>query len=550
MKVLLTTINSKYIHQNLAIRWLYELNRSYPGLHVKEFALKMDTEEIVTHCCAFQMVAFSCYIWNIERTLEVAAKIKQQNPQCVILLGGPEVSYEWADLMERSEVDLIIPDEGEVPFARLLQNYPTLETVPGLIWKKNGKVVQNTAPELFDLTGLDGINPYIHIPDEELKNKIGYIEATRGCPNRCEYCLAGLQNKVRYLPEATVQSNLLYLMQRGKTIKFLDRTFNTNPAYAISIFRFILEHHRPQNIFQFEVKADILQWDLIEFVQTQVPKGIFRFEIGIQTLNEQSNQEVNRKLDFANIKKFVERVSGKIEIHLDLIVGLPNDYWDDIKFSFEEVFKLYAPELQLGFLKFLKGTPLRQNYQAHGYRFQATPPYQIIESKYLSADELEQISLVEHALDMYWNKKKAVDTLKYVTAHYSIFDFLLGLGQYYLEHQTSAKKELSEVYTLMFDFVDIHYPNDTVLIELIALDYYRQYKVKPRVRFLPEAPATTTREELEKRNLNPHKYRYIIHPVHFSVQTYIDEGTITPAVDYLVLEFTGIHSPRIIPDIR
>jgi len=546
MKVLLTTINSKYIHQNLAIGLLYELNKDYAGLAVKEFTAKTPFAEIAEYCSTFEVAAFSCYIWNIEPTLATARQIKLLNPNCKILLGGPEVSYEWGDVIARPEVDFIIVDEGEIPFAAFLRCYPNVPQVLGLIWKQNGEVICNDAPEDFDLNNLKGINPYLFIPTEELKNKVCYVEASRGCPNRCAFCLAGLQNKLRYLPEEYIHNSLLYLMENGRVIKFLDRTFNANQSYAISIFQFIIEHHKPSNVFQFEIKADIYQTELIEFIRAHVPKGIFRFEIGIQTLNAKSNKEVKRSQNFENIKVYVQQVSHLVEVHLDLIVGLPYDYYDDIKYSFEEVFKLFAPELQLGFLKFLKGTPIRRDYKEHGYRFQQGPPYQVMESNYLSAQELEELGHVEHALDIYWNKKRALHTLKYIALNHSIFDFLMGLGRYWGQRNERRNVGLIGVYTTIYDYAVQQFSTDSLMTELIALDYYLQHKIKPATRFLREVDKKQRINAYKNLNLNHHKYRYAMHNVQFDVQQLLANGAIVSKPDLLVVEFSGVEMPKVV----
>jgi radical SAM superfamily enzyme YgiQ (UPF0313 family) len=546
MNVLLTTINSKYIHQNLAIGLLFELNKHRKGLNLREFDPKTSSEEIARFCSSYQLVAFSCYIWNIRQTLEVSDKIKQLNPDCKILLGGPEVSYGWEEIIALPEIDFIIWGEGEIPFSSLLELYPGIDRVPGLIWKKDGLVIENNAPEIFNLQLLTHTNPYQCLSAGDLKHKICYIEASRGCPNCCEFCLAGLQDKVRYLPQEHIESNLLYLMEKGKVIKFLDRTFNTNPRFAISIFQFILAHYKPANIFQFEIKADIHQEELIDFIRKNVPKGIFRFEIGIQTLTAKSNHEVKRKQNFENIRTFIGQITDKIEVHLDLIVGLPHDYPADIKYSFEEVFKLFAPELQLGFLKFLKGTPIRENYQKHGYLFDPLPPYQIIESRYLTKVDIEEIALVEHVLDIYWNKKRALHTLKYVASTFSIFDFLHDLGLYWKEKNGFRNNGLLELYTTLYDFSVQHYPGNSILQELIALDYYMQHKVKPGIRFLPEISKGEKVEIFETQNLNHHKYRYIMHTVHFSLQKLMNHGIVEPSTELLIVEYTGTGKPRIV----
>jgi hypothetical protein len=546
MKVLLTTINSKYIHQNLAIRLLFELNKSFEELSWKEFISKCSCDDIVDYCADYQLVAFSCYIWNITKTLEVVSKIKELNPECRILLGGPEVSYNWKEIIALKQVDFIILGEGEIPFSQFLNSYPTHSDVPGLVWKKDGKVIENKSPEALDLQLLKNINPYGNEPAPELYHKICYIEASRGCPHCCGFCLAGLDNKLRYLPIESVQSNLLYLIDNAKVIKFLDRTFNANPKHAISIFRFILENYKPGNIFQFEIKADVTQPELIEFINLNVPKGIFRFEIGIQTLNSKSNDAVKRKQNFENTRKFIQQVSDKIEIHLDLIVGLPYDYWEDIKYSFEEVFKLYAPELQLGFLKFIKGTPIRENALMHGYHYDPLPPYQITKSNFLTTEELNKIELLEKVLDIYWNKKRALHTLKYISAKCSIFDFLIELGAFFKNKTGFTSYDIYEVFTNIYEFSVQYFPNDIVIQELITINYYLHYKVKPKIRFLQEIGNVERNKILTNHKLNHHKFRYIMHPIHFNISQYFNKNEIELSEDLLIIQYDGVGKPQII----
>ena len=546
MQVLLTTLNAKYIHMNLAIRLLYELNKDHEGLDWKEFTIKEDKDDIAKHCSAFDVVAFSCYIWNITPTLEVIQKIKTLNPNCKILLGGPEVSYDWKDVIAIKDVDYIIVGEGETPFSEFLKSFPNVENVPGLVWKKDGLSTENKAPAMFDLKNFEHINPYINDKPEELNNKVCYIETSRGCPYKCEFCLASLDNKVRYLPIHNIKSNLLYLMQHGRTIKFLDRTFNIKKDFTIDIFKFILEHHKPGNVFQFEITADIVHPDIIQFINEHVPKGLFRFEIGIQTVNQKANLEVSRKQNFEKTKSIIQQLSDKIEMHLDLIVGLPLDHWEDIKYSIEEVFKLFAPELQLGFLKFLKGTPVREKYEQYGFKFDPNPPYQIIESNYLSKEQLHKITVVEHALEIYWNKKKAPNTLKYITANYSIFDFLLGVGLHFETKRDFHKFSLTDVYSIMTEYVEAHHANDPIIKQLIAIDYYLHHKVKPQALFLEEIDRSQKTKLIEEKRLNHHKYRHIILPLNFNYELLEKENKIEQSDYQLILQYDGVNKAEVV----
>lgn len=540
MATLLTTLNSKYIHLNLAIRLLYHLNKAKHNLKYKEFTIKDDKEKIAKECSNFSIIAFSCYIWNITQTLEVCKLIKQINPNCKILLGGPEVSYENNTIINLEFIDFIIEGEGEVAFEEFLNCNENYQNVSNLVYKQNNEIKRNKTAPNFNLLKLENINPYSEDLPQELNNKICYVETSRGCPYKCEFCLASLDNVVRRLPTPTIKEHLLYLMQNGRTIKFLDRTFNIKRDFTIEIFEFILQNHRKENVFQFEITADILHPDIIKFINERVPKNLFRFEIGIQTVNKAANLEVSRKQNFEKTKSIIEQVQDKVELHLDLIVGLPLDYWDDVKYSFEEVFKLQAPELQLGFLKFLKGTTMRDKAQ-HEFVFDPNPPYQIIKSKYLNENQLEDIVKLEHALEIYWNGKKAINTLKYIIENHSSFDFLLGLGKYFGTRKDYHKYSLDDVFLILNEFINTHFSNNIILKELVAIDYYLYHKVKPKPLLINEIDKKLKFELLEKNKLNHHKYRFVALPINFDFKTKATQNK-----NVLFIQYDGINKATIV----
>jgi anaerobic magnesium-protoporphyrin IX monomethyl ester cyclase len=544
MKVLLTTLNSKYIHLNLAIRLLYALNKHRGNLDWQEFTIKEKAEDIAARCMGYEVIAFSCYIWNITQTLAVARKIKALHPEVKILLGGPEVSYEYDDFIALPEVDFIIVGEGEIPFGLFLDHYPDVSKVPNLVYKAEEKVHFFPAQLNFDLENYAGVNPYIHDKPEELFNKVCYIETSRGCPYKCEFCLASLDNKVRFLPIEDIKSNLLYLMEHGRVIKFLDRTFNVKKDFTIDIFQFILKHHRPGNIFQFEITADIVHPEIVAFILEHIPKGLFRFEIGIQTVNQKANLQVSRKQNFEKTSGVIKQLDHIVEMHLDLIVGLPLDEWEDVRFSIEETFKLHPPELQLGFLKFLRGTPMRHKHEQHDYVFDVNPPYQIIESKYLSKEQLFDLTLLEEALEIYWNKKRALHTLKYISKHYSIFDFLLGLGSYFNRHSDFHKHSLYDIYDMLSDFAARHYEKDELLKQLIAIDYYSQSKIKPQIRYQQEIYAADKQTLIDRQKLNHHKFRFIVLQVTFDMKEYLQSGKIIKGLYTIVFQYDGMELPE------
>ena len=334
-------------------------------------------------------------------------------------------------------------------------------------------------------------------------------------------------------------------MQHGKVIKFLDRTFNVKKVFTLEIFQFILYNYKPGNVFQFEITADILHKDIVDFIHAHVPEGLFRFEIGIQTVNKKANLEVNRRQNFEKTKGVIESLREKVEMHLDLIVGLPLDYFEDIKFSFEEVFKLFPPELQLGFLKFLKGTPVREKYEQYGFVFDQNPPYQIIESNFLSKEQLHQIMLLENALEIYWNKKRAENTLKYATAHCSIFDFLMQLGTAFEKKYDGVHYGVKDIYETLFDFVSEKYADDNVLKQLVSIDYFLSHKVKPKPIFLEEIDKKEQNKIAETLQLNTHQYRYAMLPISFDFEIFKTENKIKNAQQLVIITFTGTDYPKI-----
>lgn len=549
MKVLLTTLNAKYIHINLAVRLLYHLNKDKYNIAYKEFSIKEDHDLMVTYFAGYDIVAFSCYIWNITQTIALIKKIKALYPDIKILLGGPEVSYEWKDIIAIDEVDFIITGEGEIPFTAFLEAYPAVDLIPNLVYKKNGEIKYIEQSVTFDVKHYASLMPYESDKPEDLKNKVCYIETSRGCPYKCEFCLASLDNKVRYLPTEAIKANLLYLMKHAKVIKFLDRTFNVKKDFTIEIFKFILENHQPGNVFQFEITADIVHPEIIQFINEHVPPGLFRFEIGIQTVNQKANLEVSRKQNFEKTKKVIEQLHHKIEMHLDLIVGLPLDYWEDIKYSFEQVFQIFPSELQLGFLKFLKGTPVRMKYESHGYKFDPAPPYQIIESKYLSKHELEQIARLEEVLEIYWNKKRAVNSLKYITSKYSVFDFMLGLANYFDAKSDFHRHSLATIYQLLNEYAELNYQDDIQLKQLIAIDYYMAHKVKPQLLFLNETSLEIKQKLISENALNLHKFRYLFFDIDFDYLHFKEHQEVIVGKNTLILKYSGVNRAEVFASV-
>ncbi|MBK8723498.1 MAG: DUF4080 domain-containing protein [Saprospiraceae bacterium] len=314
--------------------------------------------------------------------------------------------------------------------------------------------------------------------------------------------------------------------------------------FTIDIFEFILANYRPGNVFQFEITADILHPDIVQFILEKVPVGLFRFEIGIQTVNQKANLEVSRKQNFEKTAQIIKSIEHKVEMHLDLIVGLALDYFEDIKYSFESVFKLYPPELQLGFLKFLKGTPVRDKFEQHGFVFDPNPPYQIIKSNYLNENELQQIVIVENALEIYWNKPRAPLTLKYITEHYSIFDFFLGLGSLFVSKRPFHQYILNDVYDTLKEYVIQNFEEDSMLLDMVSIDYYLQHKTKPKSFNNKELERFEKNKVVQYLKLNHHKFRHIMIPINFDYDVLKNENKLISKDSILIIEYNGVEKPK------
>ena len=395
MKALLIGINSKYIHPAMA---LYQLkaNTNY-HVDIVEYTIKQDNNLIVNDIInqinsnKYPLIGFSSYLWNIEKILFIAKVIKQKFPNIKILCGGPEVGYDAKYfLINNKEIDYIISGEGEDSFNELLEyldNKINLNDVSNLSYLENNVYVKNT----FKYPDLSKIKlATLDIPD--LTNRIIYLESGRGCPYKCSYCTASLDNKVRFFPLENVLSIVKTLMEKKvKIVKFLDRTFNANMKYMIDILNFIDENNICTS-FQFEIVVEKFNNEVINKI-SNLKNKFLRFEIGIQSTNDIVNEAVCRKQNMELLERnlLLLNNTGKVDLHVDLIAGLPYETKDSFITSFNRVFNYKAKELQLGFLKFLRGTALLDTVDEHEYKYSNVPPYEVIKNKYMSKEELDEI---------------------------------------------------------------------------------------------------------------------------------------------------------------
>lgn len=492
MNVICSTLNAKYIHTNLAIRYLKAFAVPEHEIQIKEYTIKDPVMNIVTDLYQQNptVIGFSCYIWNIEETLKVIDILKKINPSIVIILGGPEVSYDTCEWMAKHpNIDFIVMGEGEQTFKQLLtemkskQNY---KKVPGIAFRENGKVVFTPQMNKLDLKELP--SPY-RFPEDaaHLGKRVTYIETSRGCPFSCQFCLSSIEVGVRYFDREKIKDDIRYLMANGaKTIKFVDRTFNISRSYAMEMFRFLIDEHLPGTVFQFEITADIMRPEVIEFLNNEAPKGLFRFEIGVQSTNDYTNELVMRKQNFSKLTRTVTMVKegGKIDQHLDLIAGLPEEDYNSFRKTFNDVFEMRPEELQLGFLKMLRGTGLRLRAADHNYIYMDHSPYEILGNNVLSFEDIVRIKQVEDVLEKYWNDHRMDHTVEYLVTKVfpTPFDFFQEFGSYWDSQGWSRiGHQLEDLFRRLYSFLESQMVDNLEIIAgLMKYDYLRNHKYKPR----------------------------------------------------------------------
>ncbi|OIU72441.1 B12-binding domain-containing radical SAM protein [Rossellomorea aquimaris] len=492
-KVVLSTLNAKYIHTNLAIRCLKAYIQPHYDAELAEYTIKDPVLNIATDLFSKKpdVIGFSCYIWNIEETITVIQVLKKILPEVKIVLGGPEVTYDvpyWLDRLE-GEVDFIVLGEGEETFKQLLDEIHGDENwsnVHGIAYLDNSKPVIKPQQNKIDLRNVP--SPFRFEEDlPQLSKRVTYIETSRGCPFRCQFCLSSIEVGVRYFDREKVKEDIRFLMEHGaKTIKFVDRTFNISRSYAMEMFQFLIDEHLPGTVFQFEITADIMRPEVIEFLNQEAPPGLFRFEIGVQSTNDETNDLVMRKQNYKKLTRTVTMVKdgGKIDQHLDLIAGLPEEDYHSFRKTFNDVFELRPEELQLGFLKMLRGTGLRIRANDHQYIYMDHSPYEILGNNVLSFDDILRIKQVEDVLEKYWNDHRMDQTIEHLVTNCfeTPFDFFQQFGSYWESRGWSRiGHQLEDLYKRLYEFLSTQGKHDMRVIEgLMKLDYLSNQKYKPR----------------------------------------------------------------------
>lgn len=494
MKTVLVGINAKFIHSCFAVYSLKEYAKNEYNIDCEVLEYTINQEENLILSEIFKkspdLIAFSCYIWNYEMIKNLVKNLKKILPQVKILLGGPEVSFDGEDALFKTGADFVIYGEGEEAFARLLialENNEPLSDVFSLIYKDGEKIRKNLAGKLIDMEKL----PFIYNDLSIFENRILYYEAQRGCPFNCQYCLSSVDKKVRFQPIEKVKKELLFFLHnRVRQVKFVDRTFNANKEFAMEIWKYIHDNDNGITNFHFEIAADLITDEMTEFLKG-VRKGLFQFEIGVQSTNINTLNAVNRKNEFKDIQNVVLKLkeNGNIHLHLDLIAGLPFEDFISFKKSFNDVYKLLPDQFQLGFLKLLKGSGLFENSKKYGIVFREKAPYEVLCTNNLSPADIFKLKKIEELLEIYYNSNRFKKTLGYaISLVKTPFDFFEGFSEFY-EQKGEYLRSHSKVeqYELLYEYIKSLKDAKTDKLEVfIKFDLYSHEKAKKLPCFITD----------------------------------------------------------------
>ena len=475
-KIVLTAINSQYVHLNVAVRYLkkYVEKNSDIKLDIYETNINNQLMNIIKDLFEKQpdMIIFSTYIWNKEYVFSITKELKKILPDVKIALGGPEVSYEWDKIMaENQEIDYIFTGEGE----KVLLNFFTkdISEVKGVVYREGDNLKYNGIEPLIE--NLD-IIPFPY-DDEELQDrtKIFYYESSRGCPFNCSYCMSSIDKSVRYYSlDRTKEDLKRFIDSPIKLLKFVDRTFNLSKEKYMAIWRFLLENYREGITFHFEINANIFDDETLDFLET-VPKGYFQFEIGVQTIDAQAMKSIGRINKLEKLEHNIRRISRNIHLHLDLIAGLPYETYDKFRESFDYVHRLKPEMIQLGFLKLLKGTKMYDEREKYGYKYFSKPPYEVFSNEFISFAEMVKLKNLEKVLDFYYNSEKFPESVQWIIEnHYeSAFSFYEDVADYFDKRgYLKVSHKESTLFTLLYEFyLDKGLKDREIFVEYLKYDY-------------------------------------------------------------------------------
>lgn len=488
MKIILSTLNSKFIHSSLSIRYLKDYIKDILDVEIREYTINQNIDYIVSdlYKSDANIICFSTYIWNSIETFEICETLKIVKPDLKIILGGPEVSYDGVRVLEENPyIDYVIYGEGEEIFRELtkslLNDDKDLSHIDGLIYFKENQIIKNSPrPLICDLDKIP--SPYINF-DDDFKNKIVYFESSRGCPFACKFCLSSTIKGVRYFDLDKVKEELNNLIEANvKQVKFVDRTFNANKRYSMEIMKFIIEKNPNDINFHFEVTAHLIDDEMLEFLST-VKEGLFQFEVGVQTTNPKTIKAIGRTTDFERLKKVTKQIKSyqNIHQHLDLIAGLPYEDYDSFGKSFNDIYDIKPEKIQLGFLKLLKGSELRSDEEKYGYKYLDVPPYEVLESKYISYGEIIKLKGIEDLVEKYYNEGYFQHSLEYIINNYyynNPFEFYNDFSSYWEEKgHNKVSNSRKKLYDILIDYYKYKdFKDFSVFSNLVKLDFIMNNK--------------------------------------------------------------------------
>jgi len=474
MKVVLSTLNAKFIHSSFALKYLEAVCRPVcPEVVRKEYTINNELLTILSDLYQEQpaIVGLACYIWNIDMTLKLARLVKKVLPEAIIILGGPEVSYDSADMMKQhSCIDYIVQGEGEEILPALLRalqlKLPTHD-IAGLTYRNNTEVVVGEPQTITDLNTLPF--PYCDADIIPLKDKIIYYESARGCPFSCKYCLSSATAGVRFLSLERVYQDLQFFIRHNvRQVKFVDRTFNARKEHYLPIMRFLAQQDCRTN-FHFEIAVDILDDEVVEFLK-DVPVGRFQFEIGIQSTYEPTLEKISRHNNWPKIVQYVTKISSyqNIHMHLDLIVGLPGESYAQFGQSFNDVYQLKPEMLQIGFLKVLKGAGIRSSADQYQYVFLDYAPYEVLSNDCLTYGEVRKLKILEEIFNQVYNAGRFKCALQFLIAVHGgdAFAFYHDLTTYWEERELHVVAHSTKsLYQYLLDFCQVYHQQEVELLQ-------------------------------------------------------------------------------------
>ena len=441
MKILLVACNAKYIHSNLAVYDLQAYASDYADhIVLKEYTINQQKDDIMRDIYLEHpdVVCVSCYIWNLSFVKELMADLIKILPGADFWAGGPEVSYDAEKfLTENSEFKGVMVGEGEETFKELAgyyveKNPQNLKDMTGICYRDGDQIIHNGWRQIMDLSSI----PFIYKDLSEFKNRIIYYESSRGCPFSCSYCLSSIDKKLRFRDTETVKKELQFFIDnKVPQVKFVDRTFNCKHDHAMAIWKYINEHDNGVTNFHFEISADLLREEELQEMSTMRP-GLIQLEIGVQSTNLDTIKAIHRTMDFEKLKGIVDRIHsfGNIHQHLDLIAGLPYEDYDSFRHSFNDVYALKSQQLQLGFLKVLKGSHMMEMCKEYGIVYKTQEPYEVLSTKWLDYDHVLKLKTVENMVEVYYNSGQFQNTLEYLENFFpDAFSIYERLGSFYME---------------------------------------------------------------------------------------------------------------------